>query len=90
MDLYILRSSFDCKNLIKPEIHNVSQRRQSLRPSHGERYHAEKTVKIGCVVSEIWTRTDTQTRRQRDRQTDKYTHSSYSSATRTIDVKKFK
>ena len=71
MDLYILRSSFDCKHLIKPEIHNVSQRRQSLRPSHGERYHAEKNCEDWmCSFGDMDPdrHTNTQTERQTDRQ----------------------
>jgi len=48
---------------IKPEVHNVSLRRQRRTETQQEVICIKKLVKIGRVVPKIWSRTDKQTDR---------------------------
>jgi len=54
---------------IKPEVHNVSQRRQWWTEPRPRGICAKNFVKIGPAVSEICSRTNTQTDTQIDRNT---------------------
>ena len=57
---------------MKPEVHNVSQRRQRTTEKRHYVTRQENLVKIGNAVSEIRSRTDTQTHKLADtRHTDR-------------------
>jgi len=70
----------------KPEVHNVSQRRESRTDSRPQTARIENSVQFGHVVLEICARRY----RQRDRQIDRQVHRSISLRYRRRSIKKLR